>query len=380
MHPARARLAYAAAVLAAAGCAAAKPRPPPPRPRPPARSAFDVPGHGTLELAVPPGWTARLDEGDPSAPRTIRLGAPGADFVAYLAPFWNPGEPEDPAARADGAQLLAELARRGALAGSVEREIPLEELVGDGVHGFWFAATDRELAGKEPAAGEYRHLLQGAAAVGPLVVAFTLLDNGPGPQRAALLALVRGARYVAGAAALGGEKGGEDADGAADADGGPEPDPGVATLPLRVEVRGRPWTVLVDLPGFRMFKPRSSDEGVEALVVGHDPDRGIVASVMLRPADRARDAGGCRDEDLARIRAAHPALAGLRLSGAAGAARAAYTLPQLDGKPIPQLHGHAWLWRDDVCASVHVSKAAPGQGDAAALERILDSVRYGADL
>jgi hypothetical protein len=374
MTAVRAQHACAAALavlLAAAGCAGAKARPG--SQAPPGRTAFEVPGHGALEIAVPPGWTARTEAGEPPAPTTLRLTAPGGAFVVLLSPFWNPGEPEDEAARADNAQLLAEIARRGALSGSVEREIPLEELVGEDVHGFWFAATDRELVGKVPGPGEWRHLLQGAAAVGPLVVAFTLLDNGPGPQRDQLLALVRGARYLAGAEA------GEDE---ADDDGGdgPETDPDAATVPLRVEVRGKAWTVLVDLPGFRMFRPRASGSGVETLVVGHDPETGRVASVILREAEGARDAGSCREADLVKIRAAHAALSGLRLSESGGAARALYALPEVGGRSVPQLHGHAWLWRDDVCVNVHVSKAAPEPDEAEALERILGTVRYGADL
>jgi hypothetical protein len=129
-----------------------------------------------------------------------------------------------------------------------------------------------------------------------------------------------------------------------------------------------------------MFRPRSSSEGVEALVVGHDPDRGMVASVIVRPAESARDAAACREADLGKVRAAHATLADLRLGEAGEVARASYVMPELGGKPIPQLHGHAWLYRDGVCANVHLSKAAPEPDDAAALERILASVRYGTDL
>lgn len=368
----RASLACAAAIaaaLAAAACAGARPRPV--SADAPGRQRFEVPGHGALELAIPPGWTASWERGEPPAPRTIRLADPGGAFVALLSPFWNPGEPEDAPARADTAQLFAELARRGALAGSVEREIALEELVGDGVHGFWFSATDRELVGKEPGPGDWRHLLQGAAAVGPLLVAFTLLDNGPGPQREQLLAVVRGARHVAAGDGEADEEEGEEED---------EEDPDAATVPLRVEVRGRPWSVLVDLPGFRMFKPRAADEGVETLVVGHDPETGFVASVILRRADGARDAASCREADLSRIRAAHPDLAEVRLSESGGAARARYVKPSVGRAPVSQLHGHAWLLRDGVCVNVHVSKAVPEPGDDEEVEEILASVRYGEDL
>jgi hypothetical protein len=136
----------------------------------------------------------------------------------------------------------------------------------------------------------------------------------------------------------------------------------------------------VDLPGFRMFRPRASEAGVETLVVGHDPAAGLVASVILRRAEGAREAAACREEDLGKIRAAHPDVADVRRSESGAAARATYVQPALDGKEVPQLHGHAWLHRDDVCVNVHVSKAGPGAGDADALERILGSVRYGADL
>src|SRR5512144_401676 len=177
-----------AGALAVAGCAGAKPRPA--ATGAPDRTAFAVPGHGGLEIAVPPGWTAAPEEGEPTAPARIRLVGPGGAFVALLSSFWNPGEPESAPARADNARLLADIARRGALAGAVEREIPLQELAGDGVRGFWFAATDRDLTGREAGPGEWRFLLQGVAAVGPLVVVFDLLDNAPGPQRDQLLALV----------------------------------------------------------------------------------------------------------------------------------------------------------------------------------------------
>jgi hypothetical protein len=373
-HRAR-RLAPAAALaLAAAACAGPRAATLPAPPPVPERRAFEVPGHGALEIAVPEGWTATAEPGEPPVPMTIRLAPRDGDFVALLTPFWNPGEPEDEPARADTAQLFAEIARRNALGGSVEREIALEELVGDGVHGFWFGATDRALVGKEKGPGEWRHVLQGAAAVGPLVVAFTLLDDAPGPQRDRFLQVVRGARHVPG----GGGESGEEGDDEAGDDS--EVDPDAPTVPLRVEVRGKPWTVLVDLPGFRMFKPRAAEGGVETLVVGHDPDTGLVASVILRRAEGARDAASCREVDLGKIRAAHPDVADVRPSESDGVARATYVQPELDGRKVPQLHGHAWLFRDDVCANVHVSKAGPEPDDAEALERILASVRYGADL
>jgi len=324
-----------------------------------------VPGHGAIELAVPAGWTAEPGPEGAPGPPTIRLGQHGASFVALLTPFWSPGEPGDEAARGDAAQLFAELARRNALEGSAEQELPLQELAGEGVHGFWFAATDRTLQGKEPGPEEWRHVIQGAAAVGPLVLAFTLLDNAEGPQRGALLELVRGARYLPG-----GEEPGE----------AMELDPDVRTVPLRVGIGGRPWAVLVDLPGFRMFKPQTSDDGASVLVLGQDPASGVVASVILRPAGAARDAAACREADLPRIRVAAPELAELRLASAGPAARASYALERPGAGAVREEHGHAWLQREGLCANVHLSKMAPVPEDAEVMERILASVRFGEDL
>lgn len=360
-------LSAAAALLAAAGCAMVH------RGKAEQRAvsgggrhAFAIPGRGVLDLPIPKGWTVEESPEEPSKPPTIRLERPGGGFVALLTPFFNPGEDDAPAqAQGDSARLFAELARRNALAGSAEREIPLEPLEGQGVHGFWFEATDRALVGKDPGPEEWRHVIQGAVEVGSIVLAFTLLDNAEGPHRQMLLDVVREARHVDGAPEAGGVE--------------MEDDPGARTVPLRVEISGKPWAVLVDLPGFRMYKPRRSDDGTGVLVLGQDPRSGLVASVILRPAAGAGDAAGCRDADLPRIRDAAELL-DLRVASAGGAARASYAISAPGAPEVRQEHGHAWLEREGICANVHVSKMAPGPGDAEVMERILSSARFGEDL
>jgi hypothetical protein len=354
--------AVAAAVLAAsAGCARARPVKPP---GPPGaeRRAFAIPGHGSLELPIPKGWTVESDPEEPPRAPTIRLERPGGAFVALLTPFWDPGEPEGESSRGDAARLFAELARRNALRGAAEQEIPLERIDGEGVHGFWFAATDRSLLEKEPGPEEWRHVMQGAVAVGHVVLAFTLLDNAEGPHRATVLSVIRAARHV-------NDGGGSEM----------EADPQAQTVPLRVEIRGKEWVVLVDLPGFRMFKPRRSDDGNGVLVLGQEPRSGFVASVILRPAGKAHDAAGCRDTDLPRIRDTAELLE-LRLATAGQAARASYAISAPGAPDVRQEHGHAWLEREGICANVHVSKMAPAEGDAAVMEQILGSARFGEDL
>lgn len=325
--------------------------------------AFAIPGHGVLDIPIPKGWTVEEAPEEPSKPPTLRLERPNGGFVALLTPFFNPGD--DAPAQGDSARLFAELARRNALGGAAEGDIPLVPLEGQGVHGFFFEATDRALVGKDTGPEEWRHVMQGAAEVGTVVLAFTLLDNADGPHREALLDVVRGARHVEDAA----EEGSAEM----------EDDPGARTVPLRVEISGKPWAVLVDLPGFRMFKPRRSDDGTGVLVLGQEPRSGVVASVILRPAAGATDAAGCRDADLPRIRDAAELL-DLEVSASGAAARASYAISAPGAPEILQQHGHAWLERDGICANVHVSKMAPAPADADVMERILSSARFGEDL
>jgi len=342
------------------------------------RERFEVAGDGALELEVPKGWKASVAEpGDTPSPRTVQLEPTHGGFLVLVTPFYSEEEgardAEEPGvAGADTAQALVELARRKALQSSVEQEIALQELRGDQAHGYWFSATDKELQGRPQAKGEWRHIMQGAAAVGPLIVAFTLLDNAPGPQREAVLELVRGARHVAPAGGTG----------ASDTPSGDgklrfEPDPDARTTPLAVVAPDRRWAVLVDLPGFHMFKPRPGPDGKGLLVLGQDAKTGIVASVTLRNADGAADADGCRERTLEGIRKSAPDLRDLERSQADGAARARYVLEELRGRVIRQEHAHAFLLRDGTCVNVHVSKAEPEPEDAARIEKILASVRFG---
>jgi hypothetical protein len=361
--------AAAAALLAA--CAAARSGAPHAAPASPeagwTRRAFAVQERGHLLLALPPGWTAEEGEPGEAGLPGIRIEGPDGAFTVLLTPLWSPDESEGPEARADTAQLFADIARRRALAGSVEREIPLEELSGPGVRAFWFAATDRELLGRAPGPDEWRNIVQGAAAVGPVLLAFTLLDNGPGPQRRQLLELVRTARHAA--------------------DGAPpettlevDPIPADRTVPLRVAWPGKSWAVLVDLPGFTAGARRGG-EWPGPFVVGVHPENGIVVSISLLPAGAAADAGGCRDDAMAAIATAIPELADVVSPAVApGGARAEYTVSAASQGSVVQRNAHLFLYRDGLCANVHLSKADPEPGDLERMEAILASVRFGEDL
>jgi hypothetical protein len=199
-----------------------------------------------------------------------------------------------------------------------------------------------------------------------VLLAFTLLDNGPGPQRGQLLEVVRTAGHAAD---------GVPPEAALEVD----PIPADRTVPLRVGWPGKSWAILVDLPGFTAGSRRGSG-WPGPFVVGLHPKTGIVASIALLPAGGAADAGACRDEAMAAIAAAIPELADVvRPAAAAGGARVAYTVAAAE-RNVVQRNAHVFLHRDGVCANVHLSKADPEPGDRERMEAILGSVRFGEDL
>jgi hypothetical protein len=360
-------VAVAAAALACAGG---------PRGRAPkaAERTFQLPEQGTLVLTAPSDWTFEESAPDEPVAMGIRITPKDRAFVALLTPYWDPDAPQAPA-DVETAQTAAELARRKAREGSVEEEIALEELVGEGVHGYWFTATDKALANRKPGKDEWRALVQGAAAVGRLVLIFEMLDNGPGPHRAQVLDLIRGARHEPSRGGAPPPKPGGKPPETPESEAF-EPDPSIETVPLQVELPGRRWAALVDLPGFAAAPPRASPDGRSVLVLAQNPRSGLVASVLLVEG-QGNDPVACRTRDLEGIRRAVPDLRDLSLAEAPGAARAEYLAPTLRGEPMSQWNAHEWRARDGVCVHLHLSKMGHDAADHAAVEQVRATLRFG---
>jgi hypothetical protein len=155
---------------------------------------FPIPNHGALELQVPDGWVGEASGGTPSAPPTIQFSAPGREFAVLVTALWAPqGEatalkPERLRAAIEKQAASPEISER-----SEEATRPVQELHGPQANGYYFSATDKTW---KPSSGDYRHITQGEALVGTLVVTFTILSNAPAPDRDAALEMLRSARHA----------------------------------------------------------------------------------------------------------------------------------------------------------------------------------------
>jgi hypothetical protein len=358
----------AAALLAVAlaGCAHAGPGPG--RPAPGIRLAVDSGERGEVTFQVPAGWKATSGEPEPPLPGSVRFEPPAGRLVLVVTPLWGSGEPGEPV-EPQVARALVEAARDRALEGAVEGDLPIRPLPSPGLVGWYFAATDRELveSGRTPGPDEYRCLVQGVALAGPLLLAFSLLDDGDVPQREAALALVTGASH-------------RPAQPHPPGDGEParrdDTDPsawGVRDAePLELGLPGSAWSLLLDLPGWRVARPVASAGGQGISVVGRRPSDGLILSAALLESTGPRSAEACRAGDWARIEKLE-GVGDARLEASTGEARAWYTVR--DEGPATR-HLSAWRYRGGTCIHLHLSLPAAGPGTDASLENGLGAARY----
>lgn len=322
---------------------------------------------GEVVFQVPGGWKATSGEPEPAGSGSIRFEPAAGHLVLVVTPLWGPREGSEPL-RPGVAEALVEAERDRALEGAVEAELPLRPLETPGLPGWYFAATDRELArSKQPSdPDQYRCLVQGAAVAGPLLLAFTLLDDGEGPRRSAALALVRGASHRPGSGSPPGAP-------AARGHGDPSTWVVLGDEPLELELTGRAWSLLLDLPGWRVAAPMRRSDGSGVSIIGQRGADGLLLSASLADSLGRRSAEACRDPDWSRIRELD-GVGEARLEAGAGEARAWYSWRN-DGPPTRHLS--SWRYRDGTCLHLHLSLPAAEPGVDARLEEALGVARYG---
>ena len=157
-----------------------------------AARTYALPGHGALQLQVPQSWREVLHQTSNELPPII-LFTPtdGKAFKIAVTPLYPHGIGMAQPTLADmrkSVEMAVEEARKQA----VEKELPIHELKGPSVNGYYFSATD-----KAPKPGEYKYMTQGFFLAGGLAPTFTILTNDGSENVAAeALAMLRNAVHV----------------------------------------------------------------------------------------------------------------------------------------------------------------------------------------
>jgi hypothetical protein len=149
--------------------------------------------------------------------------------------------------------------------------------------------------------------------------------------------------------------------------------PGLGPGAFALGLPDKPWKLIVELPGFEMGPVQQLSGGARAL--GSAEASGLVVSLTLASSPSDPSPRSCRDHDWAGRQKAQPVGDDIRLTAQGDQARVEYLVPSGTGEQ--QKHVLVYLQRDGTCAVVHLSKGHYLPSDAAALERVLASVRLG---
>lgn len=176
----------------AAGIEEMKPATPAVADKAAAARTYNLPGHGALQLQVPQAWRDILHQTSNELPPII-LFTPtaGEAFKIAVTPLYPHSQgmaQPTPADMRKSVEMAVEEARKQA----VEKEIPIQELKGPSVTGYYFSVTD-----KSPKPGEYKYMTQGFFLAGGLAPTFTVLTNdGSENIVAEALVMLRNAVHV----------------------------------------------------------------------------------------------------------------------------------------------------------------------------------------
>ena len=134
--------------------------------------AYDLPGHGRLELSAPAAWKDDVSRPPGDGAPTIEFSpAEGNSFSIQITPLFSPTADPD-FNRPERIRSLLETIGRKQLESSVETEITLKKIKGPEASGYYFTVTDRA-----PKPDEWTYLTEGAVGIGDLLVSFTILTN-----------------------------------------------------------------------------------------------------------------------------------------------------------------------------------------------------------
>lgn len=133
-----------------------------------------IPGACTLRIAVPQGWTARIERpaaGGAEIRITPESGTRAEATMKSLAP-----EKALTVKRTGEIKAAVRTMGEAALPTSVEKKLVLERVDGTDGAGFFYSLTDNR---RQPEAAVPRYLTQGIMAVGPLRLGVTVLAEEP---------------------------------------------------------------------------------------------------------------------------------------------------------------------------------------------------------
>jgi len=312
--------------------------------------AFPLGQWGQLQIDVPEGWTAVTQGKEAAGGVALKVTPPkDVQLVLLMTPLPAPGNADD----IDAAAQKATEENKVTLAkAAVESELPVRELESPDAHAFYVSATDKTV--EKPSATQFKYVDQGAAAVGRLLVSFTILGNAQdGAERAQAREIVRTARQLF--------------------PGPPWITPGGG---VAMAYPGKAWKLALNLAGYEIdpFQIVAGGKGVR--VTGRNQATGMIVSAVLKDAHPGWTAVEHREDAWTTLQTESPmGREDVKRSERGPMALLEMRVPTFWGRAVNQQNVSAYLVRDGVWADVHLSKVNFKEEDRALFEKVLASVR-----
>jgi tetratricopeptide (TPR) repeat protein len=131
------------------------------------------------------------------------------------------------------------------------------------------------------------------------------------------------------------------------------------------------WSVRLDLPGFEMKPPRMLRDRSQVWALGSNKETGVSLTAFVEKATKLRESSECRDASLKRMASARKKMS---LSEHGDYALAESPVPEGASAQAGPTLLHAYLYHEDFCVDVQLSKQPYRPADREVLLKALDGL------
>lgn len=142
---------------------------------------------------------------------------------------------------------------------------------------------------------------------------------------------------------------------------------------------GKNWSLLLDLPGFRLEKEATRPDGSGIMLSASNPQTGVLVSVFLERRPDLGSTDACKIEYWGKWREVAESelqMSDVRHTTSGRMATVHSMVREFEGVPVMNKNVNGYLYHDGVCVDLHVSKVGYQPKDEALFDAVLASVRF----
>jgi hypothetical protein len=143
-----------------------------------------------------------------------------------------------------------------------------------------------------------------------------------------------------------------------------------------LQLPDKPWTLVIDLPGFVLDEQWPGRNGTRRMIRAHDPESRVIVSAFLERNPELASKEQCRDLYWAKLQKSPNPYSDVTMPARGAMALVRGTVAEARGRQVRWQNVHAHLFRDGVCMEIHLSKTLYEPEDERLFEAVLRTVRF----